>query len=203
MSVDGEVHMTRRLQHVAPNLRFLACDRVVDGRGAVTKDLVDSEQLQSAAPALQVEFISFGEQMIKSLRGLEVALPGEEVRPGQTWKARRPLPIDPTWRVLGVLPSPIWGAAESEEVEVTFTYAGVRTVNGAAQAVLNLEGETVAQPGRATGARGRLTGTAVVDLATGQVIEEEVRAEADVELVLSNLPVIKARGTVLNRLRRQ
>jgi hypothetical protein len=202
VSVDGEARMTRRLQHVAPNIRSLACNRVVDGRGAVQRDLVDAEHLQPTAPALQVELISFGDQMIKFLQGLEVALPGGEVQPGQTWKARRPLPIDPTWRVLGVLPPPIWGAAESETLEVTFTYAGTRTVNGAEQAVLHLEGETVAQPGQSAGARGRLSGTAVVDLATGQVVEEEVTTTADVELVISNLPVIKAQGSVVARLQR-
>jgi S1-C subfamily serine protease len=203
VAVDGEARMPRRLQHVAPNVKFLACNRAVDGRGAVKKDLVDANQLQPAPPALQPEFIAFGDQMVKFLQGLEVALPGEEVQPGQTWKASRPLPIDPTWRVLGVLPSPLWGAAESESVDVKFTYAGVRTVNGVEQAVLNLEGETVAQPGRSGGARGRLSGTAVLDLATGQVVEEEVTTAADIELVVSNLPVIKAQGSVLARLRRK
>jgi hypothetical protein len=164
---------------------------------------VDAEQLRPAAPALQPEFIAFGDQMIRFLQGLEVALPDGEVQPGQSWEASRPLPIDPTWRVLGVLPSRLWGGAESGPVKVTFTYAGVRTVNGAEQAVLSLEGATVAQPGDEVGTRGRLSGTAVVDLATGQVVEEEVTAEADVQLVIANLPLIQAKGTVLARLRHQ
>ncbi len=203
VAIDGDIRMLRRLPQVAPNVKFLAVSRVIDGRGMVQKDLVDAEHLQAAPAALQPEFINFGEQMIKFLRGVEVALPDGDVQPGQTWKAPRPLVIDPTWRALGVLPSPIWGAAESESLEVTFTYAGTRTVKGAEQAVLTLEGATVAHPGGGTGARGRLSGTAVVDLATGQVIEEEVTSTADVELVISNLPVIKAQGSVVARLKRQ
>jgi hypothetical protein len=203
VAIDGEVRMTRRLEHVAPNIQFLGSNRVVDAQGTTKKDAVDTNQLQQAGPAAQREMITFGDQMLRSFRGLEVALPGEQVQPGATWKARRPLPIDPTWRVLEVLPSQIWGTAEADSLEVTFTYLGLRTVNGVEQAVISLKGQVTQGPGDGPGAGGRLSGTAVVDLATGQVVEEEVTTQAEVELVVPNVTVIKAQGTVLTRLRRE
>ncbi|HZY85733.1 MAG TPA: trypsin-like peptidase domain-containing protein, partial [Gemmataceae bacterium] len=38
VAVDGEVHMTRRLQRLAPHIQFLAVNRLVDGRGTAKRD---------------------------------------------------------------------------------------------------------------------------------------------------------------------
>src|SRR5262249_41971238 len=88
-------------------------------------------------------------------QGLEIALPGKQVQPGETWKAHRPLPVDDVWKLLGVLPTPMWTALDSDSLEVTFTYAGLRTVNGVEQAVISLKGQAVQQAGRPA-RRGRL-----------------------------------------------
>jgi predicted Zn finger-like uncharacterized protein len=206
VSLDGEVRMTRALEHLAPNVQFLAARRLLDERGAAKPDAVDSVLLQQASPAGQRVMIAFGDQMIRSVHGLDVALPGAEVQPGATWTAHRPLPIDPAWPTVTGLPSAIWEPIRGDALEVTFTYAGTRTVNGAEQAVLSLHGRVApAAEGvpSAGGSGGRLSGTAVVDLATGQVVEEEVTTRANLELVLPLRTAIQAQGTVLTRLRRE
>jgi predicted Zn finger-like uncharacterized protein len=203
VSLDGQAYMTRRLQHVGPNMPFLASTRVVDGQGTTNRDYVDSNLIQTAPIQARRDLFAYGEQLEKFLQGLEVALPGKQVQPGETWKARRPLPIDDTWKVLGVLPAPIWVSVETDSLEVTYTYAGLRTVNGTEQAVINFKGQTVQQPGRPPGSGGLLSGTAVVDLATGQIMEEEVAMQTNASLVVLNTVAIKAHGILVARLRRE
>jgi predicted Zn finger-like uncharacterized protein len=203
VSLDGQAFMTRRLQHLGPNMPFLASTRIVDGQGTSTKDDVDSNLIQSAPIQDRRDLFAYGEQLEKFLQGLEVALPDKQVQPGETWKARRPLPYDDTWKVMGVLPLPIWASVESDSLEVTYTYAGLRTVNGAEQAVINFKGKAVQQPGRPVGSGGLLSGTAVVDLATGQVVEEEVTMQAKPSLTVFNSTAFKAHGTMVARLRRE
>jgi hypothetical protein len=133
-----------------------------------------------------------------------VPLPAGEVQVGKTWKGRVPLPIDPTWRLLQALPPPVWGTIDNETVEVTYTYRGLRTVNGAEQAVIDLKGQVAPQRGREGSSVGcTLSGTAVVDLTTGQIIEQEVTANTNVEVFLINTVIVKGQGTVLARLRRE
>jgi hypothetical protein len=194
--------MTRRLQNLGPNIQFAASEFLVDARGTTKRDDIDLKIREAPGPARQ-DLIAFRESIEKFLRGLEVPLPAERVEPGTTWKASRPLPIDATWRELRVLPSRIWVGVESAVVEVTFTYAGIRRVNGADQAVVRLEGETTPQLDGATGAEGRLSGTAVIDLATGQIVEEDVTVQMSAELVALNTVVVKIRGTVAAHLRRK
>jgi predicted Zn finger-like uncharacterized protein len=203
VSLDGKAYMTRRLQHLGPNMPFLASTRVVDGQGTSTRDDVDSNLIQTAPIQDRRDLFAYGEQLEKFLQGLEVPLPDKQVQPGETWKARRPLPFDDTWKVLGILPTPIWVSVESDTLEVTYTYAGLRTANGTEQAVINFNGKAVQQPGRPAGSGGWLSGTAVMDLATGQVVEEEVTMQANPSLTMLGATAFKAHGTMVARLRRE
>jgi S1-C subfamily serine protease len=200
LSVDGETRVTKRLQNIGPNLQFVASNPVVDAQGTTKSDEIDLK-IKNAPPQAKFDLMEFREQMRKVLAGLEVPLPGEEVQPGQTWKARRSLPIDATWKQLQLLPPEVWGTAEPE-LDVTYTYTGLRTVNGAEQAVIHLEGQAASQ-GPTGGTGGRLSGTAVVDLATGQVVEEEVTTQATLELAVAGSTVVKVHGTILTRLRKE
>jgi hypothetical protein len=203
VSVDGEVRMTRRMQHLGPNMPFLATTRVVDGQGVVIRDEVDSNLLQTAPIQSRRDLNAYGEEMDKFLQGLEVALPGRQVQPGETWKTRRPMPFDTTWRLLSGVQVPLWATVESDPVEITYTYAGLRTANGVEQAVLNLKGQSVQPAGRLPGSGGWLSGTAVVDLATGQTVEEELTVQATASLNVLNGGAIRAHGTLVARLRRE
>jgi hypothetical protein len=195
--------MTRRLEHVGPNLKFITGNRVLDAQGTATKDEILSNQIMEAPLPSRHDLLTFGEEMEKFLQGLDVALPGKQVQPGETWKARRPLPVDPTWKLVGGLPPQAWTTVDADSLEVTYTYAGVRTVKGVEQGVILVKGQSLQPATRSSGSGRKVSGTAVVDLATGQVLEEEVMTQASIELVLLNITAIKANGTVVARLRRE
>jgi hypothetical protein len=202
VSIDGQVHMTTRVQHVGPNISFLADNVLADAQGTTTRAGFDGK-LQGAPPLAKGHLIGFQQETAKFLQALEVPMPGKEVQPGETWKARRPLPTDPAWKLVDPLQAHVWAAVENEFLDVTYTYSGLRTANGAERAVIQLKGQVAPQAGVETGSTVRLSGTAVVDLATGQVVEEEVTTQAHAELVIFNTAAVKAQGTVVARLRRE
>src|SRR5262245_17677477 len=137
------------------------------------------------------------------LLALDVPLPGKEVKPGETWKARRPGPFDGAWKLVEPLQGAAWGVAENQFLEMTYTYSGLRTVNGAERAVIQLRGQATTGPGPEAGSSAGVSGTAVVDLATGQVVEEEVTTQAHAELVFFNTATVKSDGLMVARLRRE
>src|SRR5262249_40428306 len=160
---------------------FLADNAVADAQGLTTQAQFDGK-VQGAPQADRPSLIRFEAEMARFLQALDVPMPGKEVKPGETWKANRPLPFDAGWRSVETFQSQVWAAVENEILEVTYIYSGLRTVGGAERAVIQIKG----QVGRGidTGSSAALSGTALVDLATGQVVEEEVATEARAELVV-------------------
>ncbi|MCI0456160.1 MAG: hypothetical protein L0Z62_04165, partial [Gemmataceae bacterium] len=203
VSIDGETYMTSRLQHLAPNVQFVAQTLTVDAQGTTRRHVIDPKLRDSPPDAARRALIDFQEQMQKFLQGLEVPVPGEQVEVGQTWKAQRPMLADEAWKALRVLPDEIWGRVENDTLDMTYTYLGTRTVKGAEHAVIHLRGQSVSQPGGGPNSGARLSGTAVVDLATGQIVEQEVTTHTNIELFALNTVAVKAHGTVLARLRRE
>lgn len=107
-----------------------------------------------------------------SLDALSVPLPGREVRPLETWKSSRPLPIDKGSRFeYGVL-------------DLTFTYLGTRNRNGKDEAVISIDGTVRGAPGKDAQMGGKATGLALVDLATGQVSQTETRVTLEVDFAI-------------------
>jgi predicted Zn finger-like uncharacterized protein len=202
VSIDGQVYMPGRLEYVPANLQLLADTLLLDAQGTTRRYDIDVK-LRDATPAAKVHLAALEQDVERFLQGLEVPLPGKEVRPGETWSASRPLPIDGTWKELEVVPAQAWMTAENESLEVTYTYEGVRSANGAERAVIRLRGQAAPRPGGGRGAGALVSGTALVDVATGQVVEEEVTAPSHVELVFLNMLAAKAQGTVAARLRRE
>jgi S1-C subfamily serine protease len=203
VSIGGQVYMTTRLQHVGPNTQFVADNVVTDAQGQTIRAEFDPEKMRNAPALEKSQLIGFQRDTAKCLQALEVPLPGNEVEPGKTWKAQRPLPFDATWTRLDALQSHMWGGVDNEFLDVTYTYRGRRTVNGAERAVIELRGQLVVQRPGAGSSDVDISGTADVDLATGQVVQEEVTTEARADLIVFNTAAIKAHGTVVTRLRRE
>jgi S1-C subfamily serine protease len=199
---DDKAWMTRRLQYIPAHLALLADNFVLGGQGTTLRGEIDP-RMKDAAPAAKPYMLAFEQDVQRYLQALEVPLPGKELRPGETWTFRRPRPVEGTWKELGVLPAALWAAAESEVLDLTYTYEGLRTVNGTAQAVVRIRGQADEPEGRAAAAGPALTGTAVIDPATGQVVEEEVVMPISAELSAFNTVVVRAQGTALARLRRE
>jgi S1-C subfamily serine protease len=197
VSEDGKVQMTTRLKYIPQNLQFLGSNFTADAQGTTQRDDIDAKLKD--VPAVPKRHLSALQADVqKFLQAMEVPMPGKEVQPGATWTGVRPLPIDAAWKSLDLLPSATWTTVENQLLDVTYTYMGVRAVNGTERAVIQIKGRPSQQPGAT---ETPLTGTALVDLATGQVVEEEVTAVSHVELMMHNTLAIKAQGTVVARLR--
>jgi hypothetical protein len=119
----------------------------------------------------------FHDPIYQGLAMLSVFLPGRQVQPKQNWKAMRPVYFETPDSFLPA------------QVEVTYTYVGQRQRNGREEAVLTVEG--VIRPAGASGpggpgasagpTGGKATGTALVDLLTGQVTLSKIHATIDWE----------------------
>src|SRR5262249_52955356 len=110
------------------------------------------------------------EQIQQSLDAVAVSLPAAEVKPGQTWRATRNLPVDtPDELITGAL-------------DMTYTYRGVRAYKHGQAAVVGLNGTVRAIKGRGANLKGQAKGSALIDLKTGRVMD--ARAEVDVSLDL-------------------
>jgi S1-C subfamily serine protease len=203
VSVGDQVHMTTRLQHVGPNIRFLADNVFTDAQGATKGTNYIPETMKDAPPLSKSQLMRFDGEMARFLQALDVPLPNKDVKPGETWKARRPLPLDGAWKTVDPFQGQAWTAVENESLEVTYTYSGLRTVKGTERAVIQIKGQVVPAAGAQSASNASLSGTAVVDLATGQIVEEEVTTKAYAELVAMNTTFAKAQGTVVARLRRE
>src|SRR5205823_906284 len=105
----------------------------------------------------------FAEQMRDSLDIAAIPLPGT-CKPSQTWKAKRVLPIFAVGEDYQV------GA-----VDMTYTYLGVRQLNGKDHAVIALKGAV--RSGGDKSLSGKASGTALVDVATGRVSQENVTVD--------------------------
>ncbi len=198
-SFDGQAYMTTRLRYIVPNLKVLADNLVVDPQGT-TQQYGFSMQVKDADAPAKPHLLAFQQDVERFLQALDVPLPGKEVQPGETWSALRPLPIDGTWKAMGFLVPQVWAVAENESVDVTYTYEGLR---GADRAVIRFRGQQVPQPSGLSAPAVPVTGLAVVDLPTGQVVEEEATALSNVELAVLNAVALRAQGTVVARLRRE
>jgi S1-C subfamily serine protease len=198
VAIDGNMYMTGRLPHLGPHIQLLADNLVVDAQGT-TKRADFDPKLKDAPPLSKSHLIGFQQEIARFLQALEVPLRGREVQPGETWKATRPMPIDAAWKLLDSFQSQLWSITEGDSLEVTYTYSGLRTVDGAERAVIQLKGQTAPR----AGSTAWLSGTATVDLATGQIIDEEVTAQTNADLVVYNATAARALGMVVARLRRE
>src|SRR5262249_18022958 len=139
---------------ISRDIAKLVIDMRMDPRG----NIVTKTNRLTAVPAVSRDIVDdLGEQIQASFDMVAVPLPGSMAQPGQTWKARRSVPID--------MP----GVTQTASMDMTYTYRGVRTQDGREVAVLELRGTLLSARDPTMTLRGRTNGTAVVDPATGVV----------------------------------
>src|SRR5262249_28215671 len=117
--------------------------------------------------------VNFHTPIQHGLEALAIPLPNKPVEAGERWKSQRKLPIN-TERKL-----------EVGVVDMTYTYLGQRKRNGKDEAGTGPDGLGRRAPGKDAELGGRATGTALIDLATGQVTLAETRVVVDVQLTLA------------------
>jgi predicted Zn finger-like uncharacterized protein len=145
----------------------------IDPVGNITRQSLDQRALAPLTrsnPRQVQRMKDFHEVVQQALESLSVSLPaGSEVKPLETWKATRHLPIDTP------------GRFETGKLDVTFTFLGVRTREGRDEALINMSG--VVRGG--AGVNGKANGHLVLDLATGQTMLARSNVALQLEAVLS------------------
>jgi hypothetical protein len=180
---EKRVQPSRLLPLVQGDLPRLLTVLQLDARGNVTANQFDPTSLNQllagyplrARNAKLQQLNEFHEPIKASLESLSVPLPGAEVKPLETWKATRPLPIDQGSRF------------ENGLLDITYTYLGQRKRNGKDEAVIAIEGAVRGAPGKEAQFGGKASGTVLVDLATGMVTQAETRVSLELEVSLSKL----------------
>ncbi len=119
---------------------------------------------------------------------LAIPQPGE-AKPGQNWQARRELRF--------AMPD----SFQTQLMDVTYTYRGMREHDGRRVAVLDLRGTLVGGRGNDT-LSAKLTGMALIDQETGVVIKATALTDAALTIRGSEEPVY-ASGTLDVRLTRE
>jgi hypothetical protein len=181
---------------IGKDIGALVIELQVDRGGNIVKT---TNQL-GGVPADSREIVGdMGEQIQSSFDTVAIPLPGGMTQPGKSWTAKRTVPID--------LP----GSSQTAVMDMTYTYRGVRQHEGRQVAVLELRGTLLSarvpgarDPGArdlSTTLRGRTTGTAIVDPATGTVLHAKATAEASL-VVKYRDESFQARGTLEVTMRR-
>jgi S1-C subfamily serine protease len=156
-----------RVQQITQNIRKLALTLTIDSEGDVTQK---SNDLSMVPPEARAALNGMGDQVLQSLDVASMRVPSGTVQPGQTWTAKREVPVDTA------------NSYQTAASELTYTYRGVRTVDGQEYAIVNLSGVVKPVKGQGGNASGQIHGTAAIDLAAGRIYQ--VHALVDVTLDL-------------------
>jgi hypothetical protein len=139
---------------------------------------------KSAPTEIRGEVESIGENILEWLQAVSVPLPNRQMSHVETWTAKRPFAVL----------TPLAGL-HFKEIDMTYTYLGVRTRNNREEALVDISGKL---RNRQSGLRFgcRLDGRALVDLETGLVTLARTTTTMDLDLPLGGGHGIPARGTM-------
>jgi S1-C subfamily serine protease len=186
-TVDG--HNARPGERTRQALQYakLMLTHLVVGRsGRLIRKQVDLSRVPLAA---RDRLKDMHDQIEESLDAVFVPLPNREVQAGEKWTARRHL-------ILSVQDRP-----ERAVLELTCAYVGTRTRDGRDEALVSLEGSVKGSKGQELKLGGRARGTALLDLASGQITEAAVTVAMDLDTTFGRRDA-KATATLEVRLKR-
>jgi hypothetical protein len=172
--VDKEV----KAFEVPPGLRLLAILMQFDPRGNLVQSGLDQAALRKvlAVPNQQWaqqtlrQIHRINEPIKNALNTLAVPLPGRQVSPGESWTSVRQVQAG-------------MDDDRPAQLEMKYTYVGQRTnAQGRAEAVLTVTGVMRGQPGKEAQVGGKAAGSAVLDLATGQLTRCDLKVTTDTEM---------------------
>jgi len=168
VSIDGKgPPQTPRMQHIVQDVGKLGLSVAVDPQGNLAQKQRD---LSRVPPASREALDGFGDQILQSLDVAAVPVPGGQTQPGQSWKASRNVPIDTI------------DTYSTAAADMTYTYRGVRTINGQDYGILDLHGVVRPLKGQRSDLAGRVQGTAAVDLASGRVYQVHAVVEVTLDV---------------------
>jgi predicted Zn finger-like uncharacterized protein len=174
VAIDKKSQVDPDLEKVKPFLPAAITVLQLDGKGQITSNNLDQNALANLFRLRgkdAVEAVTdFHEPIKQALESLSVPLPGREVKPLESWQWPRPLPI----------PTP--GRFSKGQVNLTYTYLGLRTQKGKTLAVIDIQGEVTGKDKKQLG--GKAEGFALIDPATGQVVQTQTTVKMEVEFTL-------------------
>jgi len=186
-NIDGQSPaQTRQVQRMLNDLRFMRMMVTEDRRGNVLQQRVDVSRMR---PSSRLLLAGLGTKMTESLDAVAIPLPGRTMKPGQTWRSIRIVPIDTL------------GTATKGSLAMKYTYKGLLTFKGRRAALIGLRGELRGHKGRTTSLAGRSRGFAVYDVESTRITY--VRHVIDISLTITIKDVIlKATGMTRVKLSR-
>jgi S1-C subfamily serine protease len=188
IKVGNEVQpRSARLTRLLTEVRRLAADLVVDRQGSLTRGNADVSQISRQN---QQEVRELHGEIQQALEAFLVPMPNQTTQPLVPWRTTRTLPIN------------VLGRTEPGTADMSYTYLGSRVRDGRQEALIGLTGQIRGnRPGRESAIAGRVEGTAVFDLAAGQVSLVDARISLDMTVDIARRPT-KALGTLDVKLQR-
>ncbi|MBL8793351.1 MAG: trypsin-like peptidase domain-containing protein [Planctomycetia bacterium] len=156
------------MQQAAQFVATMAGDLRLDRQGSMVQNRLD---MSKAPMGSRAGLGRIGQQVQQSLDALAVPLPGNEVKPGQSWTAQRMIPLDV-------------GRPDAGVMDMKYTYLGVRTRDARLEAVLSLDGAIRARDGNNQYIKGKTSGTAIIDVTTGLTVQAVSSIEVDLDMTI-------------------
>jgi S1-C subfamily serine protease len=185
--VDNQVRMPFNLSRIRHDIGTLAADLSVDKQGNLVGNQIDIKRVPQES---RTDLPVIHEQVQQALEVCTVPLPNRQVAPGESWKAER------------TLPHSVPGQSDAGLLDLTYTYVGVRQRNSREEAVLALEGKVRNLRPEGRRVEGQAHGTAVVDLASGQVLQADLAFLLDMDLAQAGGGTTRVNGKLDVRLQR-
>ncbi|OAI48258.1 hypothetical protein AYO44_07450 [Planctomycetaceae bacterium SCGC AG-212-F19] len=123
------------------------------------------------------------DQILQSLELLSVPLPNNQLAALDRWKCQRSLRL-----ASGIIAVPA-------QADIEYKYLGVQQRDGKSFALIAMVAKVKGGRGEERKAGGSVTGTALVSLESGEVVQSIATVKADVDIVLARVPA-KAMGTL-------
>jgi hypothetical protein len=151
----------------------LGANLQVDRQGLTARTEIDISRVPLTS---RKELLQYHEKVQQALEAVTIPWPNRELRPQDTWRMMRPLPIDRP------------GRFDSGAMDMTYTYLGTRMRDGRQEALVGMSGQVKARAGLDTGVAGWAEGTAVLDLTAGTVSQVDAKVFLDINTVYRERP---------------
>jgi S1-C subfamily serine protease len=156
---DFKPFPSKLLEDVRSTLNKVRAKLVYDGTCNLTKSILDPTSLAGFPREGAKSVQDFHKPLSEALNSVAVPLPNKTgVAPQDSWKATRTVPIE--------TPDKLMVATYN----LTYTYLGQRERDNRTEAVISIAGDLQQIDGKNVKVGGSMSGTALVDLGTGEVI---------------------------------
>ncbi len=182
--IDKEINLEK--DRATDSAGHLDLTMLVNEKGDVEKSVATA---RTAPPDIRSQVESLGDDILQWIQAVSVPMPNREMKHLQTWTAKHPFAIITPGIDL-----------HFKDVEVTYTYLGLRTRNEREEGLVDFKGN-LTKKGFGLRVGGRLEGRALVDLDTGLVTLAHAKATLSLDLPLGHFKM-KTQGTMDVRIER-